>query len=352
MQQVATTLDEQQTRSDTPMAAAANIHNTRHTTTGQRPRLTLVVPCYNEALGLAAFFDRLMLVLAQLPDYAHEIICIDDGSTDDTYAQLEWHAQRNPHITLVELSRNFGKENALTAGLDLADGDAVIPIDADLQHPPELILDMVKLWEQGADMVLAKRKTRNDTGKLQRWLTQGFYRLHNQLAECHIPADVGDFRLMDRQVVHSLQQLTERTRFMKGLYAWVGYKQVTIEFDVEPRRHGQSSFNARKLFQLALDGIVGFSTVPLYVWVGFGTVIAALALLYGLWIVLSTLLFGISVPGYASILTAVLFLGGIQLIGIGVLGQYIGRTYKETKKRPIYLVRRLHRHTLSEITTP
>lgn len=318
------------------------MRNTENTS-DPRPKLTLVVPCFNEGQGLAAFFERLNPVLAQLPQYAHDIICIDDGSTDDTLVQLQWLAQHNPHVTVLELSRNFGKESALTAGLDLADGDAVIPIDADLQHPPELILDMVKLWEEGADMVLAKRKTRNDTGVLQRWLTQGFYRLHNRLAECRIPADVGDYRLMDRQVVHSLQQLTERTRFMKGLYAWVGYKQVTLEFEVEPRRHGQSSFNARKLFQLALDGIIGFSTVPLHIWVAFGSGIAVLSLAYGTWIVVRTLLFGISVPGYASLLTAILFLGGIQLIGIGVLGQYIGRTYKETKKRPIYLVRRLHR---------
>jgi polyisoprenyl-phosphate glycosyltransferase len=308
-----------------------------------RSSLTVVVPCYNESAGLADFLGRLQQVLDALPDCAHEIICIDDGSTDDTLAQLLWHAQRNPCITVVELSRNFGKENALTAGLDLADGDAVVPIDADLQHPPELIPQMLSLWRQGADMVLAKRKNRDDTGPVQRWLTGAFYRLHNRMAECHIPADVGDFRLMDRKVVASLRQLTERTRFMKGLYAWVGFRQVTLEFEVAPRSKGRSSFNSKKLWGLALDGIVSFSTLPLSLWVALGTFIAALSLFYGLWIIVSTLWFGVQVAGYASLLTAVLFLGGVQLIGIGVLGQYIGNTYKETKKRPIYLVRDLHR---------
>jgi polyisoprenyl-phosphate glycosyltransferase len=306
-------------------------------------KLTVVVPCFNEAQGLPEFLNRLHQVLQQLPQYAQEVICINDGSTDDTMEVLQAQAQHYPWLTVVELSRNFGKENALTAGLDLAEGDAVIPMDADLQHPPELIVPMLQLWEQGADMVLARRRTREDSGRLQRWLTHHFYRLHNLLAECRIPHDVGDFRLMDRRVVASLRQLTERTRFMKGLYAWVGFRQVTIDFDVAPRLAGRSRFSARKLFGLALDGIVGFSTWPLSVWVGFGLIVAILALFYGAWIIASTLWLGVAVPGYASILTAVLFLGGVQLIGIGVLGQYIGNTYKETKKRPIYLVRQLQR---------
>jgi glycosyltransferase involved in cell wall biosynthesis len=314
-----------------------------------RPLLTLIVPCYNEASGLAEFLGRLQRVLIQLPHYDHEIICIDDGSSDDTLGQLQRHAQEDPHITVVELSRNFGKENALTAGLDLAEGDAVVPIDADLQHPPELILEMLKHWEQGADMVLAKRKSRDDTGRVQRWLTGVFYRLHNRMSDCHIPADVGDFRLMDRKVVASLRRLTERTRFMKGLYAWVGFKQVTVEFDVEPRRTGKTSFNSKRLFRLALDGIVSFSTLPLSLWVALGTGIAALALFYGVWIIVSTLWFGIAVAGYASLLTAILFLGGVQLIGIGVLGQYIGNTYNETKKRPLYLVRQLQRGSRTQV---
>ena len=308
-----------------------------------RRSLTVVVPCFNESQGLPEFLARLHRVLQQLPQYAHEVICIDDGSTDDTLDVLLTQAQAHPWLTVVELSRNFGKENALTAGLDLAEGDAVIPMDADLQHPPELMVAMLQLWEQGADMVLARRRARDDSGRLQRWLTLHFYRLHNLLAECRIPADVGDFRLMDRKVVLSLRQLPERTRFMKGLYAWVGFRQVTIDFDVAPRLSGHSRFNARKLFGLALDGIVGFSTWPLSVWLGFGLCVAALSLFYAAWIIVSTLWFGVAVPGYASILTAVLFLGGVQLIGIGVLGQYIGNTYKETKKRPIYLVRQLQR---------
>lgn len=309
-----------------------------------RRTISLIVPCYNEAASLDGFFARLAVVLSRHKAFDWQIVCIDDGSTDDTLACLQRHAQENPQLLVLELSRNFGKECALTAGLDFASGDAVIPIDADLQHPPELISEMLQQWQAGADVVLARRRSRETDHPLLRWFSKRFYRWHNRLAECDIPPDVGDFRLMDRRVVEALRSLPERRRFMKGLFAWVGFRQVALDYDVAPRSAGKSSFNARRLWGLALEGITSFSTVPLTVWVWLGMLIAGLAMAYGVWVVIKTLVYGIDVPGYASLLAAVLFMGGIQLIGIGVLGQYVGRIYSEAKQRPVYLVRRIYGH--------
>ena len=312
------------------------------TPTNSKRCLSLVVPCFNEEKGLDAFFQKLEETLNTLTEYNYEILCIDDGSQDNTLFELCKHAERNPRISILELSRNFGKEAALTAGIDAAKGDALIPMDADLQHPPEVIIEMLNHWENGSDVVLAKRQSRDTDHSLQQLVTGWFYRLHNQISDCKIPKDVGDFRLMDRCVVDALKTLPERRRFMKGLFAWVGFRQSVVEFKVEPRHIGKSSFNAKKLWGLAVEGITSFSTAPLTVWTYTGLVVALVALIYGSWIVIKTLAFGIDVPGYASILTAVLFLGGIQLMGIGVLGDYIGRIYSESKQRPIYIVRAHH----------
>jgi glycosyltransferase involved in cell wall biosynthesis len=301
--------------------------------------LSIIVPCFNEGKGLNDFFGRLEPILLKLQEYHHEIICIDDGSDDDTLEVLCNHAMRNPHIVVLELSRNFGKEAALTAGIDAANGDAVIPLDADLQHPPELILEMVKQWRNGSDVVLARRQSRETDQLAQRLITGWFYRLHNRISECPIPPNVGDFRLMDKRVIQALKQLPERRRFMKGLFAWVGFRQSVVEFAVESRKSGKSSFNARRLWALALEGITSFSTVPLAIWAYIGFTVAGMALIYGCWIIIKTLAFGIDVPGYASLLSAILFLGGIQLMGIGVLGEYIGRIYSESKQRPVYIIR-------------
>lgn len=301
--------------------------------------LSVVVPCFNEEAGLDSFFGRLEHVLNGLKSYRHEIVCIDDGSDDKTLEVLCRHAATNPRIIVLELSRNFGKEAAMTAGIDSAQGDAVILMDADLQHPPELIMEMVRQWENGFDMVLAQRDSREIDNLVHRFLTRCFYRLHNWISEYPIPRDVGDFRLMNRRVVDALKQLPERRRFMKGLFAWVGFRQCSIPFTVKARQVGKSSFNALRLWKLALEGITSFSTVPLTVWVYTGFTVAFLALVYGCWIILKTLIFGIDVPGYASLLTAVLFLGGIQLMGIGLLGEYIGRIYSESKQRPVYIIR-------------
>ncbi|MDV6344227.1 glycosyltransferase family 2 protein [Nitrosomonas sp. Is37] len=301
--------------------------------------LSIVVPCFNEGDGLNAFFSRLESVLTELGKYDYEIVCIDDGSRDNTLEVLCRHAERNPHIIVLELSRNFGKEAALTAGIDAARGDAVILLDADLQHPPELIVEMVRKWESGSDVVLARRKSRETDHPLKQFFTQWFYQLHNWISECTIPRDVGDFRLMDKRVVEALKHLPERRRFMKGLFAWVGFRQSVVEFVVEPRKSGKSSFTVRRLWALALEGITSFSTVPLSVWIYIGFSVAMLALIYGCWIIIKTLAFGIDVPNYVSLLAAVLFLGGIQLMGIGVLGEYIGRIYSESKQRPVYIIR-------------
>ncbi len=302
-------------------------------------KLSIIVPCFNEADGLNAFFTRLELTLDNLQGYRYEIICIDDGSRDNTLEILCLHAARNHHIEILELSRNFGKEAALTAGIDAARGEAIIPLDADLQHPPELIHDMIKEWENGSDVVLARRRSRKTDRLTKRLITQFFYQLHNQISECEIPENVGDFRLMDRRVVDAVKCLPERKRFMKGLFAWVGFRQSIVEFDIEPRKSGKSSFSTRRLWALGLDGIASFSTVPLTVSTYAGLIVALLSLVYGSWIIIKTLAFGADVPGYASLLTAVLFLGGIQILGIGILGGYIGRIYNESKQRPVYIIR-------------
>lgn len=302
--------------------------------------LSIVVPCFNEGRVIDAFFERLRAALAGLPELRAEIICIDDGSRDDTLVRLQAQARQDPRVVVLEFSRNFGKEAALTAGLDAATGDAVIPIDADLQHPPELIGALVAGWREGFDVVQARRRSRETSSTGQRLGAVLFYRLHNSLADPPLPRDVGDFRLMDRCVVDALRAMPERRRFMKGMFAWVGFRQTVIDFDVAPRAGGESAYGWRRLGGLALDGMLSFSNVPLIVWTYVGACAALLALVYGAWIVLKTLLFGVDVPGFASLLTAVLFMGGIQLLGIGVLGAYLGRVYDETKSRPIYLVRR------------
>lgn len=286
-----------------------------------------------------AFFGRLLPLLEALPG-AYEIVCVNDGSTDGTWKALCERAEANPFIRAIDLSRNFGKEAALTAAIDHAKGDCVIPIDADLQDPPELIAEMVRLWrEEGYEVVLASRRTRSSDTFSKKLTAQQFYRVFNCLADIRLPIDTGDFRLMDRKVVDALKQLHERNRFMKGLFAWVGFRTTTVYFDREHRIAGKSSFNFIKLARFAADGIVAFSSLPLRIWSFFGAIIALAAFFYGSFMVLRTLISGIDVPGYASTVTIILFLGGVQLIGIGVLGAYLGKVYDEVKARPVYLVR-------------
>jgi glycosyltransferase involved in cell wall biosynthesis len=310
-----------------------------------KPLLSLVVPFYNESAAVACFFQRITPILAALDTLAYEIVCINDGSADDTLAQLIAIAERDRRVRVIDLSRNFGKEAALTAGLNEALGDAVIPIDADLQDPPEVIPLLVEQWRNGYEVVLAKRANRDSDSYMKRKTAGMFYRLYNAVSDIKLPENVGDFRLVDRQVLDALKQLPENRRFMKGLFAWVGFKTVTVEYAREARSAGESKFSGWRLWNFALEGITSFSTVPLRWWTYFGSAISLFAFIYGLVIIFKTLIHGIDMPGYASILTVVLFLGGIQLIGIGVLGEYVGRTYLESKGRPIYLIRRRYQKT-------
>lgn len=296
---------------------------------------------FNEEESLAPFFARLMPVLESLGE-TFEIVCVNDGSLDATLDRLFSARQLEPRIRVLDLSRNFGKEAALTCGIDHAYGDAVIPIDVDLQDPPELIVEMVRLWRQGFDVVLAQRVDRSADPILKRKMAEWFYRLHNAISEPTVPPNVGDFRLMDRKVIEALKLLPERQRFMKGLFAWVGFRQAVIPYAREARQAGDSKFSGWQLWNFALEGITSFSTAPLRVWTYLGLAIALAAFVFGTIIIGRVIIFGRDLPGYASLITVILFLGGVQLIGMGVLGEYLGRIYSETKGRPIYIVRDSH----------
>lgn len=306
--------------------------------TDKSTTISVVVPMYNEELVCDEFFKTIVPVLENL-EGNYEIICINDGSDDGTADILRAAHEKNERIKIISLTRNFGKELALTAGIDFASGDAVIPIDADLQDPPDLIPDMIAKWKEGYDVVLPKRKDRaSDTiGKKVTALL--FYKLITRIGEVPIPSNVGDFRLMDRRVVQALKTLPERTRFMKGLFAWLGFRQVTILYSRQPRAAGETKWHYWKLWNFALEGIFSFSTVPLKIWTYFGTIVAFSSLVYMSFIIVRTLVLGIEVPGYASLTVFILFFSGINMIGLGILGEYVGRMFIEVKQRPLYLIR-------------
>jgi glycosyltransferase involved in cell wall biosynthesis len=287
---------------------------------------------------MTLFFAAIEPVLQSITD-AYEIICVDDGSKDGTLPLLLEAARRNSRVRVFELSRNFGKEAALTCGLDHARGDAVIPIDADLQDPPELIRSLVDEWKRGYEVVLARRSDRYSDGFAKRTTANWFYRLHTWISDLPMEDNVGDFRLMDRRVVEALRKLPEHQRFMKGLFAWVGFRSSIVEYKRPMRAAGSTKFNTWRLWNFALQGITSFSTVPLRIWTYIGLAIAGTAFAYASYLVLRTLIYGVDVPGYASLLVSVLFLGGLQLIGLGIIGEYIGRIYQEVKGRPVYIVR-------------
>ncbi|HKR38744.1 MAG TPA: glycosyltransferase family 2 protein [Paraburkholderia sp.] len=306
----------------------------------ETPLISIVAPFYNEQDGIEVFFEQIIATMESIESVRFEIVCINDGSRDATLEKLVLVSQRDRRVKVIDLTRNFGKEAALTAGLHEASGDAVVVIDADLQDPPSLIPEMIQRWRQGAEVVLARRASRACDSFLKRTTAALFYRIHNALSELKIPENVGDFRLMDRQVVNALRSLPERHRFMKGLFAWVGFNTVTIDYERTPRSAGKTKFSGWRLWNFALEGITSFSTVPLRIWMYIGGAIAALAFCYGTFMVGRTFLFGNPVPGYASLVSVVLFMSGIQLVGIGVIGEYVGRIYDESKERPVYLVRR------------
>lgn len=300
--------------------------------------LSLVVPVHNEAAGLDEFFSRTIAVLDKL-GLTWEIVCVNDGSTDASLDRLLEYHRRDPAIKIVNLSRNFGKDIALSAGLDYARGSAVVPIDADLQDPPELIERMVAKWREGFDMVYAVRNRRDGDSWLKRLTARFFYRIFDRITDIPAPRDTGDFRLLDRRVVDVLARLPERTRFMKGLFAWVGYRHAAISYDREARRAGDTKWSYWRLWNFALDAITSFSSLPLKIWSYLGLVISVFAFLYALFLAGLKIIRGIDVPGYASIMVAVLFFGGVQLISLGIIGEYLARMYNEVKGRPLYLVR-------------
>jgi glycosyltransferase involved in cell wall biosynthesis len=300
--------------------------------------ISIVVPMHNEAAGIEVFFSQLLPVLKRLGT-TWEVICINDGSTDATLDLLLELHRRTPAIKVISLSRNFGKDVALSAGFDFARGAAVIPIDADMQDPPELIEQMVAKWREGFDIVFATRTRRDGDSWLKRTSARYFYQVFDRITEVPIPHDTGDYRLIDRRVVDVLVRLPERTRFMKGLFAWVGFKQAAITFVRSPRHSGETKWNYWRLWNFALDAITSFSSLPLKIWSYLGLAISVFAFLFAIFLAGLKIIRGIDLPGYASLMVAVLFFGGVQLISLGIIGEYLARMYGEVKGRPLYLVR-------------
>ena len=304
--------------------------------------LSIICPVKDEQEAVAPFIERVRAVLEDLSDpgaKSFEILFIDDGSNDSTMAEIRRAHEADARVRGISFSRNFGKEAALSAGLDHARGEAVIPLDVDLQDPPEVLRDMIAKWREGFEIVYGVRDNRDSDSLPKRLTADLYYRAHNWLSEDKIPEHAGDFRLLDRQVVDVIREMPERTRFMKGLFAWAGFRQASVPYTREPRRIGTTKFSYWKLWTFALDGITSASTVPLRVWSYLGGIVALFALGYALVVIVRTLAFGVQVPGYASLMVAVLFLGGLQLLSLGVLGEYVGRILVESKRRPLYVVR-------------
>jgi len=305
------------------------------------PQLTIVVPLYNESAVLRTFHQRLGQVLDGLP-LSCRVLYVDDGSHDDSWSIVESLLAEDPRTGALKLSRNFGKEAALTAGLDAVDSGAAVVIDADLQDPPEVIPQLVEQWQAGHDVVYATRSTRQGDSGLKRFTAAAFYRSMEKLSDTAIPRDTGDFRLLSRRALDALGQLRERQRFMKGLFSWIGYRQVAVHYQREPRQAGSTKWNYWRLGQLAIEGITSFSTAPLRLATWIGLASSGLAFVYGLWVFIHALVYGDPVRGYPTLMLVILFLGGVQLLALGVIGEYLGRNYAESKQRPLYFVEQQH----------
>lgn len=304
-------------------------------------KLSLVIPVLNEADALDSFMAEIARVFpGDEESPILEFVFVNDGSTDATLEKLIALQHEDDRIVILDLSRNFGKESALTAGLLEATGDVIVPMDVDLQDPPEVVPEMLKKWRDGYEVVLGRRVNRNADSWAKRLSAEWFYRVHNRISKLKLPENVGDFRLMDRCVVDALRQLPESCRFMKGIFAWVGFRTTCVDYVRRERAAGTSKFSGWKLWNLALDSITSFSTMPLRVWTYVGSWISLLSFIYATFIIVRVLTEGRDVPGYASIIVTITFLGGLQLIGIGVLGEYLGRTYLEAKQRPVFIIRR------------
>lgn len=300
--------------------------------------ISLIIPCHDEADNIAALHERVCAVMNEIGE-PWEMLCVNDGSRDDTLERLLALHREDPRVVVIDFSRKFGKEAALTAGLDHACGDAAIPLDADLQDPPELIPELLAKWREGFEVVNAVRITRDGESWFKRSSAHLFYRVINRLSNVDIPPDTGDFRLISRPALEALKQLPERRRFMKGLFAWVGFRSANVYYHREPRHAGKTKWNYWRLWNFAVEGITSFSQVPLQLASYLGFTVSFLALLYAAWLIIQTLVYGNSVKGYPSMMVTLLFLGGIQLMALGVIGEYLGRIYEESKQRPVYLVR-------------
>jgi glycosyltransferase involved in cell wall biosynthesis len=303
----------------------------------RRRRLSVVVPGLNEERAIPALVERLRPVLDRL-GLDWEVIFVDDGSTDGTLALLKELNARDARFKAVSLSRNFGKEIAAAAGLTYVTGDAAVLMDADLQHPPEVIEDFVKRWREGYEVVYGRRRDRDADGLLHRLAARAFYAAFEKLSGTVLPEGAGDFRLLDRKAVNAMNRMRERVRFNKGLYAWMGFRSIGVPFAVPPRLGGRSRWRPRQLLRFAFDGLTSFSTIPLRVWSYLGLLISLFAFAYAMVILIKTLLFGVDVPGFPSLIISVMFFAGVQLISLGVLGEYLGRMYEEVKGRPLFLV--------------
>ena len=302
------------------------------------PFISVVVPCYNEVGNIQALYDQLAPVLATYP--SHELVFVDDGSKDDTVRLIESLSQKDPSVKLLQLSRNFGHQAALKAGLDHAQGDCVISLDADLQHPPDLIPDLIKKWQEGYEVVFTQREEDPNLSWIKRATSKLFYRLAQKLSSVQIHPGTADFRLLDREVVDVLKQLDESYLFIRGLVSWVGFKQTAISYKPQGRFAGESNYTYHKMFSLALSGITSFSIRPLQLSIVLGLVIASLAGIYGLYVIYIFSFTNQAMPGWASTTASVLFIGGVQLIMLGVLGEYVGKGFMEGKRRPTYIVRK------------
>ncbi len=299
--------------------------------------LTLIIPVFNEGSNIERLISRLSPIVEKMK-IQYEILFIDDGSSDETLSSIKQFAASNSHIRAISFSRNFGKDIAIAAGLENTKGNTAILMDADLQHPPEIIETFVAKWLEGYDMVYGQRIDRASDGHIRRALTHSFYHLFERFGEVKLPDGAGDFRLLDRKVIDVIRQMPERARFSKGLYAWVGFKSIGVPFEVAHRAAGLSKWNFRKLFRFAFDGITSFSSAPLKVWTFVGVIVSAIAFIYALIVIFKTLVFGTDVPGFPSLIVSVMMLSGIQLMSLGILGEYISRIFAEVKRRPLYVV--------------
>lgn len=300
--------------------------------------LSIIVPMYNEEENIDLFFSSVQLVLKKMPELTYEFICVNDGSQDKTLDILKTYAKKNKSIKIISFSRNFKKEQALYAGLEHCSGRAAIVMDVDMQDPPELIEEFVQKWQKGFEVVYGVRIDRNADTFFKKMTANFFYKIYNLISETKIPDNVGDFRLLDRKVIDAVLSIKEKKLFMKGIFNWVGFKSIGVPYKRQQRAAGTTKWSYWKLWNFALDGITSSTTLPLRIWTYFGGFVACFSFLYGFFIIIRTLIFGIDIPGYASLLVCILFLGGIQLLALGIFGEYIGRIFAEVKDRPLYII--------------